>query len=366
MRQIHWAWRTQLVVAMAITVVLWAWDQAGAQAKKDVVITTYQTSPITEMAIFTSIPMYMKYYDGEGLNVSFRGAPGGADAIQMMISGGAQLVYIGTYPPIVARSKGVPLKSFLRSSQAPAGYPAVLEMSPIRDVKQFKGKIVGVNSLGTGVIPLIRAMLAEAGMDSEKDVNFVVAGVGSQALAAIQTGKVEILGLWDAAYWEIEALGAHRFRKVSSPLLESLTWTLGMFAMDDYIRRNLDVVVGVGRAISKACVVAKVNPEAAVRMHWKVFPETKPTGIDEATALKRQTEILQKRVDTLKLDLASMRAFGTADEKEVRAMYEFLLKSKALGKEFDPKELFTNEFIARINDYDVGAVERAARGIRVD
>jgi NitT/TauT family transport system substrate-binding protein len=209
-------------------------------------------------------------------------------------------------------------------------------------------------------------MLVEAGMNPEKDVNFVVAGGGSQALAAIQTGKVDVLGLWDAAYWEMEALGAHRFRKISSPLLESLTWTLAMVGLEDYLKRNPDVIVGVGRALSKACVVAKVNPEAAVRMHWKVFPETKPTGIDEATALKRQIEILQKRVETLKLDLNNMRAFGTTDEREARAMYDFLLKSQALGKEFDPRDLFTNEFIARINDYDVREVERAARSVRVN
>jgi len=362
--------RTLLRVAFALFTAVGALagtsTPALAQPKKSIVITAYQATPITEFAIITSIPMYLKYYEEEGLNVSFEGSQGGVDAIQRMVSGSAQLAYNGTYPVIVARSKGVPLKAFLRTTRTSAGYPAVLENSAIRTVKEFKGKVIGVNSMGTGQIPVIKAMLAEAGMNPEKDVTFVVAGVGAQALAAIRSGKVDILGLWDAGYWEIEALGDHRFRKISSPLLDSLSWSVGLFALEDYMKKNPDVLVGVGRAISKASVFARTNPEASIKIHWKVFPQTKPTGIDEATALKRQTEILKRRMDTLKVDIENMKQFGTTDEPDARALYEFLAKSKVLGKEYDPRDLFTNEFIGRINAYDARAIERTAKSIKLD
>ena len=254
----------------------------------------------------------------------------------------------------------------MRSTRSSVCYPAVLDSSPIRDVREFKGKIIGVNSLGTGCIPVIKAMMAEAGMDPEKDVTFVVSGVGSQALAALRTGKTDVSGLWDAAYWEIEALGAYKFRKISSALLESLSWTMGVFALEDYIRDNPKVIVGIGRAISKASVFAKVNPEAAVKMHWKVYPSSKPTGIDEATALKRQAEVLRSRIDSMQVDLNNMRTFGATDDREARAMYEFLRKSGVVAKEYDPKELYTNEFISQMNEYDVQAVVRQAREVKVD
>lgn len=334
-----------------------------AQAKKNVVITSYQTSPIMEMAFFTSVPMFMKYYEAEGLNVSFHGTPGGTDAIQVVVSGGAQFVYVASYPAIAARSRGVPLRSFMRTTREPISYPAVLDGSQIREVKEFKGKVVGVNSMGSGMVPLLNAMLVEAGLNP-KDIEWVIAGVGSQALAAMQSGRVQVLALWDGAYWEIEALGAHRFRKIASPLAESLSWTLGMYGLESYMKEHPQVVAGLGRAISKATVFAEMNPEAVVRIHWKVFPQSKPTGIDEATALKRQTEIVRRRIASMKVDAANMREFGATEPKEARAMYEFLVKGKVVAKEFDPNEVFTNEYIARINDYDVRAVQQDARNAK--
>jgi NitT/TauT family transport system substrate-binding protein len=358
--------RTCLGLILGALAIGWVGNTAVAQPKKNIVITAYQAAPITEFAIVTSIPMYLKYYEAEGLNVSFEGSQGGVDAIQRMVSGSAQLAYNGTYPVVLARSKGVPIKAFLRTTKTSAGYPAVLQNSPIQDVKQFKGKVIGVNSMGTGQIPVIKAMLSEAGLDPEKDVRFVVAGVGAQALAAIRTGQVDVLGLWDAGYWEIEALGDQRFRKISSPLVDSLSWSVGMFALEDYMKKNPDVLIGVGRAVSKASVFAKANPEASIKIHWKVFPQTKPTGIDEATALKRQSEILKRRMETLDVDAANMKEWGKTDDKDARALYEFLQKSKALGKDYDPRDLFTNEFVGRINTYDARAIEASARAFKID
>ena len=354
------------VFLAAVSIMAIAPGVALAQQKKDVIITSYQSNPGTPFAFYTSIPIYMKYYEAEGLNVTFEGAPGGANAVQRMITGNADLIYLGTYPIVVSRAKDVPLKAFLHIVRSSVGYPAVLDDSPIRELKQFKGKVIGVNSMGTGVIPVIKAMLGDAGMDPDKDVKFVVSGVGAQAAAAIRTGQIDIMGLWDAGYWQIEALGDQKFRKISSPLLDSLAWSIGMFGFEDYMKNNPKVIAGVGRAVSKSVVFAKTNVEAAIKIHWKVYPQTKPTGIDEAVALKQHAEILRRRIETMDLDLGNMQAFGTTSEKDVRAMYNFLVKGKTLEKEFDPRILFTNEFIAQINDYDVKEIERAARDIKID
>ena len=37
---------------------------------------------------------------------------------------------------------------------------------------------------------------------------------------------------------------------------------------------------------------AIANPEAAVRMVYEVFPQTKPTGKDEATAIRDDVKVL--------------------------------------------------------------------------
>ena len=44
--------------------------------------------------------------------------------------------------------------------------------------------------------------------------------------------------------------------------------------------------MALGRGYAMGTVFAMANPEAAIRILWEVFPQTKATGKDEATAMK--------------------------------------------------------------------------------
>jgi len=354
------------IFGMALLTVCSLGSGEAAAQRREIAITSYQTTPVTELAIYTSLPIYLKYYEAEGLNVTFKGAAGGTDSIQQLISGSAQIDFVGSFALITVRSKGVPIKAFYRSIKGSVCYPAVLADSPITDIRQFKGKVIGVNSLGSGCIPLMKAMMAEMGMNPDKDVNIVVAGVGAQALAAIRTGKVDVLGLWDAAYWEMEALGAYRFRKITTPLLETLSWANTGSALEEFIRANPDVIVGVGRAVAKATLFALTNPEASVRIHWLVYPTTKPTGVDEATALTRQAEVLRRRIESLRIDVRNLKEHATTEPREAEAMYKFLSSSGMLGKPLTSADLYTNEFIGRIFEFDAEGIVRQAKGFKLD
>ena len=123
------------VLLAVVGVTAMASGVAFAQQKKDVIITSYQSNPGTPFAFFTSIPIYMKYYEAEGLNVTFEGAPGGANAVQRMITDSADLIYLGTYPIVVSRAKDVPLKSFLHIVRSSIGYAAGLILSLSCDLR---------------------------------------------------------------------------------------------------------------------------------------------------------------------------------------------------------------------------------------
>ncbi len=52
------------------------------------------------------------------------------------------------------------------------------------------------------------------------------------------------------------------------------------------IRDNPKMVVGMCRGIAKAVHFGLHNPDAAVRIHWKLYPQSKPQGSDEAKLLR--------------------------------------------------------------------------------
>ena len=46
--------------------------------------------------------------------------------------------------------------------------------------------------------------------------------------------------------------------------------------------------------MTKALVFTTDDPEAAVRIFWEEFPNTKPANVDDATALKNSVHIMKR------------------------------------------------------------------------
>ena len=62
-------------------------------------------------------------------------------------------------------------------------------------------------SLASGSAPYARAYVKAAGLDPAKDVELLPVGVGAQAAAALNGGKVDVLALYTQAYAVIENSG---------------------------------------------------------------------------------------------------------------------------------------------------------------
>ena len=63
---------------------------------------------------------------------------------------------------------------------------------------------------------------------------------------------------------------------------------------------------------------AIANPEAAVRIVYEVFPQTKPTGKDEATAVRDDVKVLEARMEHWKLEPAGVKHWGENSEVNYR------------------------------------------------
>ena len=59
--------------------------------------------------------------------------------------------------------------------------------------------------------------------------------------------------------------------------------------------------MALARGYAKGTVFAIANPEAAIRILWEIYPQTKSTGKDEATALRDDLITLEARAQKLAL-----------------------------------------------------------------
>lgn len=328
--------------------------QALAQTPlKKVVLTIASTNFPAGAAPYTSVPKYLGYWKEEGLDVEVQGAAGSPAAMTMVLGKRGDVAIVVPITILQFRAKGAPVKAFYNVYRHNWFYPVVLADSPIKDIKDFKGKIIGVQAMGASMVPFMKAMVAEAGLDPEKDVTLVAAGLGAGAAALLAQKKIDILALWAGQYALMENEG-FKFRKFDqvSPL-NTLTYCLPFAATEDFIKRNPEAIVALGRGFAKGTLFALTNLEAAVKIHWKIYPESKPVGEREEINLQKAIHELRSATEFMRIDNTKVKKWGAATREEIETYADFLVRTKILdSKPADPYASFTDEFIEKINQFD--------------
>lgn len=297
------------------------------------------------------------FFKQEGLDVEMRYASGAPQGTQITAANQADVAVVTVEPTINGYDKGVRGKIFSRINNELIYYIAVPEDSPIKTVEDLKGKKIGVASFGSAAVPVVRSILRSAGIEPQSD-SLLPVGVMDQAMAALRSGSVQALGLYDGIYFALERAGV-KFRYFRHPTLAGFGNT-GLFASDETIKSKRDEVCKFGRAYAKATLFAETNPEAAVRLYWKAVPAAR-RGADDAEALKNGLIEVAPMLKVFNIGFPPKAKFGEID-KAAFAKYMELNKQEGVIASLPPLDaLVTNDLMACINDFDGDKVREAAR-----
>ena len=270
---------------------------------------------------------------------------------------------------MVPVTKGAPLKAFYNMITQNFQMPAVPADSPIKTLADLKGKKLGVIGQATATVPIVKAVLEAAGVDPNS-VNFIDVGYGAQAATALWgTRQVDGLAMYDSVYAAIENVNPERYklRVLTSPLSERIGFQTAMIAKPETIQNKRDALIRLGRAHAKSTVFALENPEAAVRIHFKRYPEQRPANVDEATAIALGRKNLLARLSNMRIDnmVVKRDKWGFMHEIDVNTYVDMLKTIGDVDKSLDAKSIYTNELIDDINKFDVEAVRRRARAFKL-
>jgi NitT/TauT family transport system substrate-binding protein len=111
-------------------------------------------------------------------------------------------------------------------------------------------------------------------------------------------------------------------------------------------------------------VFAIANPEAAIRILWSEFPQTKATGKDEATALKDDLLTLEARAKNWRFEPVDGKRWGDNVEKNYQAYLDWLLAQGVLKAKADAKDLVTNELLDDVNKFNPDAIRAEAKAYK--
>jgi NitT/TauT family transport system substrate-binding protein len=205
------------------------------------------------------------YFESEGINLKF--APGGpnVDGVAVVASGSAQVGNLSSSPSLMlARAGGIPVKCFAVGYQEHPFTYFSLPKKPIRTPHDMVGKKIGTQ--GTAKI-LLRALLAKHKI-KESDVQVVVMG---SDMAPLLTGQVDAVTGWLTNASALKPLGPDR--------VDMRLWDAGIqlyanlyYATDETLQKHADVLAAFTRAAAKGWAYTRENPEKAVDLLVKAYP----------------------------------------------------------------------------------------------
>jgi NitT/TauT family transport system substrate-binding protein len=233
---------------------------------------------------------------------------------------------------------------------------------PIRTAKDLKGKTIGVFSLATGGIAYFGSYLRANGLDPARDVDLVPLGLGAPPIEAMRTGKVQGLLYWASAEASFENAGLKLRKLIGEDWRAYPDFSLAV--MQQTVDKDPDMVVAIARDVAKATVFALANPECARALHWAHFPSTKPTGADEATLVRWDSNNQQAQLDSLRdgFALNGGKLWGNADPAAYDRLVQFMMDAKQIDKKVDARNMIVGipDFFQKVNEFDVDAVRTSA------
>jgi NitT/TauT family transport system substrate-binding protein len=173
----------RLIVALFLWVGCFLSFQARAQER----ITFLYPSPAGSWAM-PMIAKEAKYFEEEGLAVELVRVGGSTRIVAALIGGSGQLIHAGEPAVVPAVAQGA--DAVLIAAISRVNRHHLISRPEIKEVRDLKGKTVGITTFGSTSDYVLRNILEKHGLDPSKDVSIVQTGGQPEGLAAMMGGKI--------------------------------------------------------------------------------------------------------------------------------------------------------------------------------
>ncbi len=348
------------LAAAAILLLAAGTGGAGAQTPRKITF-LMPTTVISEAFSPFLVAKYMGYFKDEGLDVTLIAA-GGSNAAAIGVSSGAG--DLGAASPAqsivgMQEPQTLDIKYVYDLYYGSIWSTSVLKDSPVKSFADLKGKKIGVTAMGSAGITYGEALAKEAGLDPKTDISFISVGAGAQAMTSLRQHLVDALIFSSEATAKFEVAGLPlRYLPMNGGF--ATFPDASIVARQEMIAKEPKVIVGFARAVAKGYVFTMANPEAAVRISWKLVPEAQPrTGTPDAI-IKGGIAVNQKRMEIWNSPKTG-GVYGAFVPQSWDDLVTYLVNNGVLKQKVPTSRIFTNDFVKQANDFDRAAIQAQAK-----
>jgi NitT/TauT family transport system substrate-binding protein len=310
-----------------------------------------------------AIATKLGWYAQAGIKVELVPLPGSTDCVKTVATREIPYALPSIEPLAIIRPQGVKAKNFYTAYQANIYGIMVPVDSPVKTFADLKGKNIGVTSMASAGVIVARALAKTNGLDPDTDLKIVVAGEAGQTAALLRSGQVHALSQFDTQYALTENAGA-KLRPLDNKAIANFP-SNGFVALEETLQNKRAEAVALTQGYAKGTVFAIANPEAAIRILWEVYPQTRATGKDEATAMRDDLKTLLARAESWKLESVGAKKWGDNLEANYAAYIDFLVANGVLKEKVPASDLISNDLIDDINKLDAAEVIKLAKEYKV-
>jgi NitT/TauT family transport system substrate-binding protein len=179
-------WKTAILAGLVALLTF----PALASAQLRTVKVACTSKPVADN-LYIFVGMHMKFFEEVGLKVEPSYFRGGGEVIRAITTRSVDLgATPGANPAMIAMARGEPMKFVAPNVSPLVGVVWLVEAdSPVKSVKDLKGKKVGFSSPGSVTHQVIQKILKIEGLD--KDVQLVRVGAPGDSWAAVKNKVVD-------------------------------------------------------------------------------------------------------------------------------------------------------------------------------
>jgi NitT/TauT family transport system substrate-binding protein len=259
------------------------------------------------------------YFKQEGIDVTgIITSAGGGTSLRNMIAGGVPYGEVNPGVVIAAIQQGADLKIIADNVLTVAEFVwAVKPDSPIRTIKDFKGRKIGYTNPRSTSQALAQMLITKAGLKLE-EAEIVRTGGFGEGVAALETGMIDVAPIPEPLWSKFKT----KYRAVvsASDVLPPLDNVVGVTTANMAAEKG-DFIRAVIRARRRAVEFMHQNPDEAgdiVAKHYNLEPEVARSAVRNLTSSRTDGVPYwgsgQVHLDGLKRMIELQRGLGTIKE----------------------------------------------------
>ncbi|OGQ81131.1 MAG: hypothetical protein A3F90_04070 [Deltaproteobacteria bacterium RIFCSPLOWO2_12_FULL_60_19] len=156
----------------------------------------------------------------------------------------------------------------------------IVSVAGITRVEQLKGKVGGVNRLGSTSDLGLRLALRKLGIEPDKDAKILPVGGNPERFAALSKGLVQFTIMPEPFVRQAENLGFRNLFNIGS--LNIPFWWNGILTREAIAKTKRPLLMKLVRAMVEAIHILKTDKEYAKAMFAKNLGITDPEGLERA------------------------------------------------------------------------------------